>query len=59
MHRGDGGANKKTLYAFERNIDDKEKMQAEKKKIAEVTLKYSSDRDTIILHSGSDIHYLP
>jgi hypothetical protein len=29
LHLGDGGANEKTLSAFERNIDDKEKMQLE------------------------------
>ncbi|SHG08191.1 transcriptional regulator, DeoR family [Flavobacterium segetis] len=59
LHRMHGGASKKALYAFERNIDDKEEMQVEQKKqIAEEALKYISNSDYIILGSGSNIHYL-
>ncbi|TDE02520.1 DeoR/GlpR family DNA-binding transcription regulator [Flavobacterium sandaracinum] len=59
LHRTHGGASKKPLYAFERNIDDKEELQVEQKKqIAAEALKYISDSDYIILGSGSNIHYL-
>jgi DeoR/GlpR family transcriptional regulator of sugar metabolism len=53
------GEQAKPVYAFERNVDDKEEMQVEQKKqIAEEALKYISNSDYIILGSGSNIHYL-
>ncbi|AWG20147.1 transcriptional regulator [Flavobacterium faecale] len=59
LHRTHGGASKKPLYAFERNVDDKESLQVEQKKqIAAEALKYISNNDYIILGSGSNIHYL-
>jgi len=59
LHRTHGGASKKPLYAFERNVDDKEELQVEQKKqIAREALKYISNNDYIVLGSGSNIHYL-
>jgi DeoR/GlpR family transcriptional regulator of sugar metabolism len=47
------GSKQKPVYAFERNVDDKEEMQVEQKQIAEEALKYISNSDYIILGSGS------
>lgn len=59
LHRTHGGASKQPIYAFERNVDDKEGLQVEQKKqIAKEALKYINDHDYIILGSGSNIHYL-
>lgn len=59
LHRTHGGASKKPLYAFERDVDDKEEIQVDQKKeIAAEALKYISNNDYIILGSGSNIHYL-
>ncbi|WP_366186897.1 DeoR/GlpR family DNA-binding transcription regulator [Flavobacterium ovatum] len=59
LHRTHGGASKKPLYAFERNVADKEELQVEQKKqIAKEALKYISNNDYIILGSGTNIHYL-
>lgn len=59
LHRTHGGASKKPIYAFERDVNDKETLQVEQKKqIAKEALKYISEHDYIILGSGSNIHYL-
>ncbi|MCG9791327.1 DeoR/GlpR family DNA-binding transcription regulator [Flavobacterium algicola] len=59
LHRTHGGASKKLLYAFERNVNDKEELQVEQKKqIAKEALKFINNNDNIILGSGSNIHYL-
>jgi DeoR family transcriptional regulator of aga operon len=59
LHRTHGGASKQPIYAFERNISDKEGLQVEQKKqIAQEALKYINNFDYIILGSGSNIHYL-
>jgi DeoR/GlpR family transcriptional regulator of sugar metabolism len=59
LHRTHGGASKQPIYAFERDVNDKETLQVEQKKqIAKEALKYISDNDYIILGSGSNIHYL-
>ncbi|KFF15433.1 DeoR/GlpR family DNA-binding transcription regulator [Flavobacterium hydatis] len=59
LHRTHGGASKQPIYAFERDVNDKEALQVEQKKqIAEEAVKYISNHDYIILGSGSNIHYL-
>ncbi|MFY7890109.1 MAG: DeoR/GlpR family DNA-binding transcription regulator [Spirosomataceae bacterium] len=59
LHRTHGGASKQAIYAFERDVSDKELMQVEQKKmIAQEALKYISNNDYIILGSGSNILYL-
>lgn len=59
LHRTHGGASKQPIYAFERNVNDKEGIQVEQKQqIAKEALKYINDCDYIILGSGSNIHYL-
>ncbi|MFT7334800.1 MAG: DeoR family transcriptional regulator of aga operon [Porticoccaceae bacterium] len=59
LHRTHGGASKQPIYAFERDVSDKEALQVgQKKEIAEEALKYISNNDYIILGSGSNIHYL-
>ena len=59
LHRTHGGASKQPIYAFERDVSDKEVLQVEQKKqIAKEALKYISEHDYIILGSGSNIHYL-
>ncbi|MEN2401671.1 DeoR/GlpR family DNA-binding transcription regulator [Flavobacterium sp. MC2016-06] len=59
LHRTHGGASKQPIYAFERDVSDKEVLQVEQKKqIAAEALKYISEHDYIILGSGSNIHYL-
>ncbi|MCC9073203.1 DeoR/GlpR family DNA-binding transcription regulator [Flavobacterium sp. F-65] len=59
LHRTHGGASKKPIYAFERDVSDKETLQVEQKKqIAKEALKYINEHDYIILGSGSNIHYL-
>ncbi|WP_339918748.1 DeoR/GlpR family DNA-binding transcription regulator [uncultured Flavobacterium sp.] len=59
LHRTHGGASKQPIYAFERDVSDKEALQVEQKKqIALEALKYISNNDYIILGSGSNIHYL-
>jgi DeoR family transcriptional regulator of aga operon len=59
LHRTHGGASKQPIYAFERDVNDKEGLQVEQKKqIAEEALNYINNNDYIILGSGSNIHYL-
>ncbi|WP_409417330.1 DeoR/GlpR family DNA-binding transcription regulator [Flavobacterium sp. PS2] len=59
LHRTHGGASKQPIYAFERDVNDKEGLQVEQKKqIAEEAVKYICNHDYIILGSGSNIHYL-
>lgn len=59
LHRTHGGASKQPIYAFERNINDKEGLQVEQKmQIAKEALKYIDNNDYMILGSGSNIHYL-
>lgn len=59
LHRTHGGASKKPIYAFERDVNDKETLQVDQKKqIAKEALKYINEHDYIILGSGSNIHYL-
>lgn len=59
LHRTHGGASLQPIYAFERDVNDKEELQVEEKKqIAKTALKYINNNDYIILGSGSSIHYL-
>ena len=59
LHRTHGGASKQPIYAFERDISDKESLQVDQKKqIAKEALKFINNNDYIILGSGSNIHYL-
>jgi DeoR family transcriptional regulator of aga operon len=59
LHRTHGGASKQPIYAFERDVNDKEGLQVEQKKqIAKEALKYIANNDYLILGSGSNIHYL-
>jgi DeoR/GlpR family transcriptional regulator of sugar metabolism len=59
LFRTHGGASKQSLYAFERNIGEKEAIQVDQKKtIAEKSLQLINNRDYIILGSGTTILYL-
>jgi len=59
LFRTHGGASKQSLYAFERNIGEKEEIQVDQKKtIAEKSLQFINNRDYIILGSGTTILYL-
>jgi aromatic ring-opening dioxygenase catalytic subunit (LigB family) len=46
------------IYAFERDVSDKEALQVSRKVNFLEALKYISNNDYIILGSGSNIHYL-
>ena len=59
LFRTHGGASKQSLYAFERNIGEKEAIQVDQKKIiAEKSLQFINNRDYIILGSGTSVLYL-
>lgn len=59
LHRTHGGASKQPIYAFERDVRQKETLQVDQKQqIAKEALKFISENDSIILGSGSTIHYL-
>ncbi len=59
LHRTHGGASKQPIYAFERNITDKEVLQVEQKQlIAIAALEYINNNDYIIMGSGTTIHHL-
>ena len=59
LYRTHGGAIKQPLYAFEKNINEKEFVQVMKKqKIAKAALKFVNDQDFIILASGTTVYYL-
>lgn len=59
LFRTHGGASKQSLYAFERDVVEKEHLQVEqKKKIATEALNYIQNKDYLILASGTTIHYL-
>ncbi|GAA0872872.1 aga operon transcriptional regulator AgaR [Gangjinia marincola] len=59
LHRTHGGASKQSLYAFERNVGEKEGIQVEeKRKIAQQALRYIQDGDHLILSSGTTVLYL-
>ncbi|MCB0375201.1 MAG: DeoR/GlpR transcriptional regulator [Sinomicrobium sp.] len=59
LFRTHGGASKQSLYAFERNVAEKENLYVEqKKKIAAEAIKFIQNKDYLILASGTTIHYL-
>lgn len=59
LFRTHGGASKQSLYAFERNIGEKESLQVDqKKKIAENSIQFINNSDYIILGSGTTVLYL-
>ena len=59
LFRTHGGASKQSLYAFERNLLEKENLQVDQKKeIAEEALKYVRNNDNIIMASGTTVQYL-
>lgn len=59
LYRTHGGASKQSLYAFERNVSEKENLQVEQKKnIAKEALQLINDRDYLIFASGTTVHYL-
>ena len=59
LHRTHGGASKQPIYTFERDVRQKETLQVDQKQqIAKEALKFISENDSIILGSGSTIHYL-
>jgi DeoR/GlpR family transcriptional regulator of sugar metabolism len=59
LHRTHGGASKQPIYAFERNVSDKELLQVEQKMlIVKAALSYISNNDYIIMGSGTTIHSL-
>jgi DeoR/GlpR family transcriptional regulator of sugar metabolism len=59
LHRTHGGASKHPIYAFERDVNDKESIQVDQKKsIAKAALTYIHNNDYIILGSGTTVHYL-
>jgi DeoR/GlpR family transcriptional regulator of sugar metabolism len=59
LYRTHGGASRQSLYAFERNVSEKEHLQVDqKKKIALAAMKLIDDYDYLIFASGTTIHYL-
>lgn len=59
LYRTHGGASKKSRYAFEQNIIEKEEINVEKKqKIAKKALSHIKESDIILLGSGTTIHQL-
>lgn len=59
LYRTHGGASKQSLYAYEKNINEKEFVQvAQKQKIAKAALQFINDHDFIILASGTSVYYL-
>jgi DeoR family transcriptional regulator, aga operon transcriptional repressor len=59
LYRTHGGASKQPLYAFEKNINEKEFVQVmQKQKIAKAALTFVNDQDFIILASGTTVYYL-
>lgn len=58
LYRTHGGASKKSRYAFEENVKEKEMVNVtQKQQIAKKALEYIQDNDFIILASGTTIHY--
>lgn len=59
LYRTHGGATKKSHYAFEESVDDKENINIkEKQAITKKSLEYINENDFIMLASGTTIHYL-
>lgn len=59
LFRTHGGASLQSLYAFERNVQEKEQLQVEQKRsIAASALEYINNNDYLIFASGTTIHYL-
>lgn len=59
LYRTHGGASKKSRYAFEQSVIEKENINVEQKyKIAQKALSYIKENDFILLASGTTIHYL-
>jgi len=59
LFRNHGGASKQVRYAYEKNVDEKENINVEAKKIvAKSALSLINENDCIILASGTTMHYL-
>ncbi|MGM5630225.1 DeoR/GlpR family DNA-binding transcription regulator [Apibacter raozihei] len=59
LYRTHGGASKQSLYAFEKNITEKEFVQvSQKQKIAKAARQFINDQDFIIMASGTSVYYL-
>ncbi|WP_407481538.1 DeoR/GlpR family DNA-binding transcription regulator [Elizabethkingia meningoseptica] len=59
LHRTHGGASKQSRFAYEKNVSEKENINVEvKKAIAKEASKIIDENDSIILASGTTIHYL-
>mgnify|MGYP000856631774 CR=1 FL=1 len=59
LFRNHGGASARSIYTFEKNVNEKETIQTEQKqKIAKAALALIDSNDFIILASGTSIHYL-
>ncbi len=59
LYRTHGGATKKSHYAFEDSVNNKENIHIkEKQAIAKKSLEYINENDFIMLASGTTIHYL-
>ncbi len=59
LFRTHGGASKQSLYAFEKNISEKENIQTEQKlNISQKALTFINEEDFIILASGTTIQSL-
>ncbi|BFO66073.1 transcriptional repressor AgaR [Chryseobacterium sp. KCF3-3] len=59
LFRNHGGASKQVRYAYEKNVGEKESINVEAKQaIAKAALSLIQENDSIILASGTTMHYL-
>lgn len=59
LYRTHGGATKKSYYAFEETVGNKENIHTkEKQEITKKAMEYIDENDFIILASGTTMHYL-
>jgi len=59
LYRTHGGASRQSRFASERNVNEKESIKVEEKKsIARIASEIINENDTIIMASGTTMHYL-
>ena len=59
LHRTHGGASKQSRFAYEKNVNEKENINVEiKQAIARKAANIIDENDSVILASGTTIHYL-
>ncbi|NAW51399.1 DeoR family transcriptional regulator [Elizabethkingia argentiflava] len=59
LYRTHGGASKKSRFAYEENVNEKENINVESKQvIAKAASKMIDENDSIIIASGTTMHYL-